>query len=101
MTGPIFIRWSSAALDVEGRPICCEMRPGNTADVKTHIPILKRMKECFRLREIRVVADGGITPPRPFKMSEVVSKKTKSTSVNKSRQSRPKTNNFFIIDTTF
>jgi hypothetical protein len=23
------------ALDVEGRPICCEMWPGNTADVKT------------------------------------------------------------------
>jgi hypothetical protein len=47
-------------LDVEGRPICCEMWPGNTADVKTLIPIVKRMKERFRLREITVVADRGM-----------------------------------------
>jgi len=48
------------ALDVEGRPICCEMWPGNTADVKTLIPIVKRMRERFRLREITVVADRGM-----------------------------------------
>ena len=48
------------ALDVEGRPICCEMRPGNTADVKTLIPIVKRMRKRFRLREITVVADRGM-----------------------------------------
>jgi transposase len=28
------------ALDVEGRPICCEMWPGNTADVKTLLPVV-------------------------------------------------------------
>jgi len=48
------------ALDVEGRPICCEMWPGNTADVKTLLPVVKRMKERFRLREITVVADRGM-----------------------------------------
>jgi len=48
------------ALDVEGRPLCCEMWPGNTADVKTLIPIVKRMRERFRLREITVVADRGM-----------------------------------------
>jgi transposase len=48
------------ALDVEGRPICCEMWPGNTADVKTLIPVVKRMRERFRLREITVVADRGM-----------------------------------------
>ena len=48
------------ALDVEGRPICCEMWPGNTADVKTLIPIIQRMRERFRLREITVVADRGM-----------------------------------------
>jgi transposase len=48
------------ALDVEGRPICCEMWPGNTADVKTLIPVVKRMRELFRLREITVVADRGM-----------------------------------------
>ena len=30
------------AVDVEGRPICSEMWPGNTADVKTLIPVVKR-----------------------------------------------------------
>ena len=48
------------ALDVEGRPICCEMWPGNTADVKTLLPVVKRMRERFRLREITVVADRGM-----------------------------------------
>jgi transposase len=48
------------ALDVEGRPICCEMWPGNTADVKTLIAVVKRMRERFRLREITVVADRGM-----------------------------------------
>jgi len=48
------------ALDVEGRPICCEMWPGNTADVKTLLPIVKRIRERFRLREITVVADRGM-----------------------------------------
>ena len=48
------------ALDVEGRPICCEMWPGNTADVKTLLPVIKRMRERFRLREITVVADRGM-----------------------------------------
>ena len=48
------------ALDVGGRPICCEMWPGNTADVKTLLPTAKRMRERFRLREITVVADRGM-----------------------------------------
>jgi transposase len=48
------------ALDVEGRPICCELWPGNTADVKTLLPVVKRMRERFRLREITVVADRGM-----------------------------------------
>jgi Transposase DDE domain len=48
------------AVDVEGCPICCEMWPGNTADVTTLVPIVKRMRERFRLREITVVADRGM-----------------------------------------
>ena len=48
------------ALDVEGRPICCEMWPGNTADVTTLVPVVKRMRERFRIREITVVADRGM-----------------------------------------
>jgi Transposase DDE domain len=48
------------ALDVEGRPICCEMWPGNTADVTTLLPVVTRMRERFRIREITVVADRGM-----------------------------------------
>ena len=48
------------AVDVEGRPICCEMWPGNTADVKTLLPVVQRMRERFRLRQITVVADRGM-----------------------------------------
>jgi len=48
------------ALDVEGRPICCEMWPGNTADVTTLLPVVKRMRERFRIREITIVADRGM-----------------------------------------
>jgi len=48
------------AVDVEGRPICCEMWPGNTADVTTLVPIVKRMRERFGIREITVVADRGM-----------------------------------------
>lgn len=47
------------ALDVEGRPICCEMWPGNTTDVKSLLPVVERMRAQFRVREICVVADRG------------------------------------------
>jgi hypothetical protein len=47
------------ALDVEGRPICCEMWPGNTTDVKSLVPVVGRMRAKFRVREVCVVADRG------------------------------------------
>jgi hypothetical protein len=48
------------AIDVEGRPICCELWPGNTADVKTLVPVIERMRRRFGLRELTVVADSGM-----------------------------------------
>jgi transposase len=48
------------AIDVEGRPICCELWPGNTADVKTLVPVIERMRRRFGLRELTVVADRGM-----------------------------------------
>jgi hypothetical protein len=48
------------ALDVEGRPICCEMWPGNTADAKSLLPVVERMRAKFRVREMCVVADRGM-----------------------------------------
>jgi transposase len=47
------------ALDVEGRPICCEMWPGNTTDVKSLVPVIERMRTKFRVRDVCVVADRG------------------------------------------
>jgi len=58
------------ALDVEGCPICCEMWPGNTADVTTLVPIVKRMRERFRLREITVVADRGMVSQKTLEALE-------------------------------
>jgi hypothetical protein len=48
------------ALDCEGWPICCEMWPGNTTDVKTLLPVVDRMKRRFRVRELCVMADRGM-----------------------------------------
>ncbi len=47
-------------LDDQGRPVCCELWPGNTADVTTLIPIVDRLKHRFQIRSICVVADRGM-----------------------------------------
>jgi len=47
-------------LDNDGRPICSELWPGNTADVKTLVPIVERLKGKFSIRNICVVADRGM-----------------------------------------
>ena len=44
----------------EGRPICCEMWPGNTTDVKTLVTISKRMRQRFNIRQFCIVADRGM-----------------------------------------
>lgn len=47
-------------LDAEGRPVCCELWPGNTTDVTTLIPIVDRLKQRFHIQSICVVADRGM-----------------------------------------
>lgn len=49
-----------AVLDGDGRPICCELWPGNTTDVKTLIPIAARLKKRFAIGRVCVVADRGM-----------------------------------------
>ena len=44
-----------AVLDDKGQPICCEMWPGNTADVKTLLPIVKRLKTRFKIGRVEKV----------------------------------------------
>lgn len=49
-----------AVIDQEGHPICCELWPGNTTDVKTLIPIVDRLKRRFAVGEVCIVADRGM-----------------------------------------
>jgi len=49
-----------AVLDAEGRPLCCELWPGNVTDVKTLIPIVDRLRTRFHIRSICIVADRGM-----------------------------------------
>jgi len=47
-------------LDGDGRPLCCELWPGNTTDVKTLLPIVDRLRKRFAIRSVCVVADRGM-----------------------------------------
>jgi transposase len=49
-----------ALLDDRGRPIACEMWPGNTADVTSTIPIVTRLKKRFGADRFCIVADRGM-----------------------------------------
>jgi hypothetical protein len=49
-----------AVLDNEGRAVCCEMWPGNTADVKTLLPVVDRLRKRFRIQRVCIVADRGM-----------------------------------------
>jgi arginine repressor len=47
-------------LNGAGRPISCELWPGNTADVTTLVPIVDRLGRRFGIRQACVVADRGM-----------------------------------------
>jgi transposase len=49
-----------AVLDNNGHPICCELWPGNMADVKSLIPVADRLKKRFGLNKSCIVADRGM-----------------------------------------
>ena len=50
----------SVLIDGDGRPVCSEMWPGNTADVTTLIPVIDRLRRRFAIGRICVVADRGM-----------------------------------------
>ncbi len=50
----------AAVLDGEGRPVCCELWPGNTTDVTTLVPIVDRLRSRFSIGRICIVADRGM-----------------------------------------
>lgn len=47
-------------VDGEGRPVCTEMWPGNTADVSVLIPVVDRLRARFAIARVCVVADRGM-----------------------------------------
>jgi hypothetical protein len=49
-----------AVLDREGNPVCSEMWPGNTTDVTTLVPVVKRIKSRFPVGNLCIVADRGM-----------------------------------------
>jgi transposase len=49
-----------AVLDGQGRPICCELWPGNTTDVTTLIPVVDRLRSRFGVTKVCIVADRGM-----------------------------------------
>jgi hypothetical protein len=49
-----------AALDEEGRPVACELLPGNATDVKKLLPVIKGIQARFEAGSFCVVADRGM-----------------------------------------
>ena len=49
-----------AIIDDKGKPVCCEMWPGNTTDVKTLTPVIDRVRNRFGIKRFCVVADRGM-----------------------------------------
>ncbi len=47
-------------LDGDGRPVCTEMWPGNTADAGSLIPVVDRLRKRFSVRRVCIVADRGM-----------------------------------------
>jgi hypothetical protein len=47
-------------VDREGRPIMSQMWPGNTADVKSLVPVVDRLHTYFKVNDICIVADRGM-----------------------------------------
>jgi hypothetical protein len=47
-------------IDADGRPVCSEMWPGNTADVSGLMPVIDRLRHRFGIGRVCVVADRGM-----------------------------------------
>lgn len=49
-----------AIIDDQGKPVCCELWPGNTADVTALIPVVERIRSRFGIGKFCIVADRGM-----------------------------------------
>ena len=59
-----------AVIDRTGRPVCCEMWPGNMSDVKTLLPVVARMKERFGVGRVTFIADRGMVSKKTIEELE-------------------------------
>ncbi len=57
-------------IDDTGRPVCCEIWPGNTADVKTLVPVANRVRHRFGVGSFCLVADRGMISQETMKELE-------------------------------
>lgn len=64
-------------LDRDGRPICCELWPGNVSDAKTLIPIVDRLKLRFGITSICIVADRGMISKQTIKQLQAKERNTR------------------------
>jgi len=59
-----------AVLDGSGRPVCCELWPGNLTDVTSLIPVVDRLKCRFAIASVCVVADRGMISAKTIQSLE-------------------------------
>ena len=59
-----------AVIDDSGKPVCCEMWPGNTTDVKSLIPVIDRIRNRFSLGQFCIVFDRGMISADTMKQLE-------------------------------
>jgi hypothetical protein len=50
----------AVVMDQRGRPLCCEMWPGNITDVSVLLPVVDRLRQRFGITRVCVVADRGM-----------------------------------------
>jgi Transposase DDE domain len=50
----------AVVIDGDGRPVCSQMWPGNTADVTSLVPVIDRLRQRFGIGRVCVVADRGM-----------------------------------------
>jgi transposase len=58
-------------LDRNGNPVCGELWPGNTADVKSLVPIVERLRKRFGIGSVSIVADRGMISAETVKEVEL------------------------------
>jgi len=56
-----------AVLTQEGRPLACEVWPGNHADARALLPMVDRLRERFGIRRCAGWRTGGWSARRPFR----------------------------------